>query len=162
MPDLRSPTHDLIDEHRERSLYDTNASDWLTLPQAACELGMSVSTARRMIRQGRLRNRIVPRRGGFAYLVYVPDSRHATLLADCPHDHVTAATEPHEPVFAIRIRTLEEQVDNLSAALSRALRPAPDPAAGRRVDPSARATANLVSPYAHYRGALRSRRWWPF
>ena len=162
MPDLRSPTHDLIDEHRERSLYDTNASDWLTLPQAACELGMSVSTARRMIRQGRLRNRIVPRRGGFAYLVYVPDSRHATLLADCPHEHVAPATEPHEPAFAIRIRTLEEQVDNLSAALSRALRRAPGAAVGRSVDPSATTSAKIASPYAHYRGAVQSRRWWPF
>ncbi len=158
MPDLRSPSHDLIDEHRERSLYDTSAADWLTLPQAACELGISVSTARRLIRQGRLRNRIVPRRGGFAYLVHVPDSRHASLLADCQHERAPAAPAA-EPALADRIQTLEEQVDNLSAALSRALRrSAPEAEIAQRAQPR----RNAVSPYAQYRSAVRGRRWWPF
>jgi hypothetical protein len=56
-------------------------ADWLTLRQAACELNISLSTARRMARRGFLRNRIVPRRGGFAYLIYLPGSRHASPVA---------------------------------------------------------------------------------
>ncbi|HYM15659.1 MAG TPA: helix-turn-helix domain-containing protein, partial [Dehalococcoidia bacterium] len=56
-------------------------ADWLSLQQAACELQLSPSTVRRMIRKGQLRNRIVPRRGGFRYLVYLPNSRHARMQA---------------------------------------------------------------------------------
>src|SRR6185295_12422940 len=56
-----------------------DASDWLSMQQAACELGVSITTVRRMIRKGRLRNRIVPRHGGFAYLIYLPGSKHAQL-----------------------------------------------------------------------------------
>lgn len=66
------------------------AADWLPLQQAACELGVSPGTARRMIRRGELRNRIVARPGGFAYLVYLPNSWHAQFAAH-PQD---AAAEP--------------------------------------------------------------------
>ena len=36
---------------------------WLTLPQAACELGVSVSTVRRLVRKEQLESRPVPRPG---------------------------------------------------------------------------------------------------
>lgn len=160
MPDLRSSQRDFIDAHRERALHDTDPSDWLTLPQAACELGISVSTARRMIRKGRLRNRIVPRRGGFAYLVYAPGSKHAQLLADCHHDDAAVPIDRAETgLAAARIRTLEDQIDNLSAALSRALR------AEQASVPSLMPQANetLAGPYAQYRSPpARKRRWWSF
>ena len=159
MPDLRSPQRDFIDAHRERALHDTKPSDWLTLPQAACELGISVSTGRRMIRQGRLRNRIVPRRGGFAYLVYLPDSKHASLGAECRHDEVAIPVDRAEGgLAAARIRSLEDQVENLSEALARALRLKQASLPARSGD----SDTNAASPYARYRTAVRKRRWWSF
>ncbi len=119
-----------------------NAADWLSLQQAACELGLSVSTVRRMIRRGQLRNRIVPRPGGFAYLIYLPNSRHAQLGA---HDHRDAPVgstrsglrlvdaeferdrRQDDVAPADEIRRLKVQVQHLSHALARAARP-PGPA----------------------------------
>ena len=161
-------------------------ADWLTLQQAACELNLSISTVRRMLRDGRLRNRIVPRRGGFAYLVYAPGNRHSSPdgLHACVHSergHQAPAGENghsangHAPIpddYARRapetdrsrveqeaeIHRLEQQVESLSHALSRALRVkqvslppglgAPD--------------ANPDDPYARYRWLVRRKRWWPF
>jgi hypothetical protein len=84
------------DRDPEPPLPRPDPADWLTLQQAACELNVSISTARRMIRKGKLRNRIVPRPGGFAYLVYLPNSRHANGLGGhpCarPGDRETTAT----------------------------------------------------------------------
>src|SRR2546423_14400115 len=54
----------------------SNANDWLTVSQAACELGVSSSTIRRRIHDGLLRTQTVPRNGGFAYRIYLPESRH--------------------------------------------------------------------------------------
>ena len=152
-----------------------DAADWLTLQQAACELDISVSTARRMIRKGRLRNRIVPRRGGFAYLIYLPNSRHKTLGAHACHTPVADA-QPQEPAsfedYARRrggansdgrsrdqqIEQLEEQVQHLSEALSRALRVKQKALPVGMGDPA----LNPTDPYARYRWLVRKRHWWPF
>src|SRR5438874_2832994 len=54
----------------------SNPDDWLTVSQAACELDVSSSTIRRRIHDGLLRTQTVPRNGGFAYRIYLPESRH--------------------------------------------------------------------------------------
>lgn len=161
-------------------------ADWLPLHQAACELGISASTARRMIRAGKLRNRIVPRRGGFQYLIHVPNSRHAALLGHACGKQTVAesrapvsldayrrmryTTAPAEDTPSgalerdLRIRRLEEQVEHLSEALARTDThpdtqlgaPAPAPASAVGAPP------NADDPYAQYRWLVRRKRWWPF
>jgi hypothetical protein len=53
------------------------------------------------------------------------------------------------------IEHLEQQVERLSHALTRALRPTMSAAAGGEV-------ADADAPYARYRQLVRKRRWWPF
>jgi hypothetical protein len=150
------------------------AADWLPLQQAACELGISVSTARRMIRKGQLRNRIVPRRGGFQYLIYLPHSRHAELLGVHPCATSRAAND-RTPIDLgeyrrarngetgellerdLMIRHLEEQVEHLSEALTHSMRAKPR-SLPARIDRS----TNSEDPYARYRSLVRKKRWWPF
>jgi excisionase family DNA binding protein len=141
------------------------SADWLTMQQAACELNVSLSTVRRRIRSGELRNRMVPHRGGFAYVVYVPGSRHAMGLA-CTHGaHVRpeGSRNGHRPAAPPTapdpyVRELEEQVERLSQALARALR------VKQRVLPEGMGEPGLnpSDPYARYRWLVRRRRWWPF
>ena len=50
----------------EHALPPQDSPDWLSLQQAACEMGVSMSTVRRMVSGGRLLNRMIPHRGGFA------------------------------------------------------------------------------------------------
>ncbi len=172
---LRSPGGSEGSADAGYSMPRPDAADWLTLQQAACELNISVSTARRMIRKGRLRNRIVPRRGGFAYLIYLPDSRHKTLGAHACHTGIQeapsrepasfedyarrrAGTEPNEQARDQQIEQLEEQVQHLSEALSRALRVKQKALPAGMGDPA----LNPTEPYARYRWLVRKRRWWPF
>lgn len=159
-----------------------NANDWLTLEQAACELGVSVSTVRRKLRRGELRNRVVPRKGGFAYRIYIADSRHGNNPGLCgkegarerpapgqaqpsprralPHDldayrrhRAALAEEEAREEKDGALRVLEERV----ARITDALRPRPQAAlatAGIGRDPN--------DPYARYRQLVRRRRWWKF
>lgn len=151
-------------------------ADWLTLQQAACELNVSTSTARRMIRKGKLRNRIVPRPGGFAYLVYLPNSRHANSLGlhacareaearvddRAPRDitayRQTKGVHGDEAATAAHVRQLEAQVTHLSEALARALK------TKQRMLPHGMGQPDLnpADPYARYRWLVRRKRWWPF
>jgi hypothetical protein len=158
---------------RRPPLRKPHAADWLSLQQAACELDVSVSTVRRMIRRGQLRNRIVPRPGGFAYLIYLPNSRHALLGAhnhrgapggatraslrlvddEFEHDALEAgAPRDHE------IERLETQVEQLWHALARALRDRRSMASRAEPTPA----ADDAGPYARYRALARKRRWWRF
>lgn len=165
------------DEHPEAYLANgprPEAADWLSMQRAACELGVSMSTVRRMIRTGQLRNRIVPRRGGFAYLVYLPDSRHARFDGDAesPADghHLRAVppsdaeSDPAPPGVDDscsgddRVAALEKQVERLSEALSRALRLKQRDLPVGIGDPAER----MADPYARYRWLVRRRWWWPF
>ena len=160
-----------------------NSADWLPLQRAACELNLSASTVRRRIRKGQLRHRVVPRRGGFSYLVYVPNSRHARGLLDGSvansTSHACVPTGAPVSIDQFRrtrdarngraeanrhdarddeIRTLQGQVDRLSNALSRALR------TRQRALPAGIGApgSNPGDPYARYRWLTRRRRWWPF
>ncbi|MBI2723741.1 MAG: helix-turn-helix domain-containing protein [Chloroflexi bacterium] len=150
-----------------------NPYDWLTLQQAACELGLSVSTVRRLIRKGRLRNRIVPRKGGFAYLLYLPGSKHSRGLQGCSHpDAPGRPPRPAPPVRLLdyvreddatpednaeeRIARLETQVAHLSQALAQALRKK------QRSLPEGDAGQRTQDPYARFRWLARRRRWWRF
>lgn len=145
-------------------------ADWLTLQQAACELDISLTTARRLVRNGTLRNRIVPRRGGFQYLVHLPGSRHASLSSDtCGGHDAPNAVPPRTARLTIvrsaadedpeqQIRELERQVADLSDALSRALRVKQRTLPAGIGDPS----ADLADPYSRYRWLVRKRHWWPF
>jgi hypothetical protein len=154
--------------NREPRLPRPSPADWLTLQQAACELNVSISTARRMIRKGKLRNRIVPRPGGFAYLVYLPNSRHATALGGhacstpdlkAPRDLAAYRVQSHGQGDAdARVEALEAQVEHLSEALARALK------VKQRALPAGmgEASVNPEDPYARYRWLVRRRRWWPF
>ena len=128
-----------------------NPSDWLPLQQAACELGVSPATARRMIRRGQLRNRMVPRPGGFAYVVYLPGSRHALVGLTGQHVAHTSCRHalPHGAV-----QKIEAELARLSRSFSRALH-------NHRDDASPRA-AEIAGPYARYRWLARKRRWWRF
>jgi excisionase family DNA binding protein len=170
---LRSVPGPGDDAARDGRAAQPNPADWLTLQQAACELGISASTARRMIRDGRLRNRIVPRPGGFAYLIYLPNSRHAGGLHPDAHgdrpappgrkpvrlaDYVRQHDAGTGDDAGDQIRRLEAQVERLSEALSRALRlkqKALPPGIGA-------AAADRTHPYERYRWLARRRRWWPF
>lgn len=136
----------------EEAAPQTRASDWLPLQQAACELGISPGTARRMIRRGELRNRIVPRPGGFAYLVYLPNSWHARFGAGAHH---AAIAEPEEPVEPPSWREHAEAAwGALVASARRAMRP-PAPARPLRL-------VEAEGPFARYRWLARRRRWWRF
>jgi len=149
--------------------------DWLSLPQAARELNLSVSTVRRMIRKGRLRSRIVPRRGGYAYLVHLPESRHGSApgasatharlaVHPAPALHLVSAVEATETADAgidprdARMRMLEQQVEHLSQALCRALKLKQKTLPAGMGDPR----DNALDPYARYRWLVRRHRWWPF
>lgn len=137
----------------ERAAPSADDPGWLTLQQAACELGVSESTVRRAIRTGRLRNRIIPRRGGFAYLVYLPESRHAEAEHSCGDTNDHAQAEDH----AEQLRLLEEHVDMLAKALRSALRMKQMSTPTGRLDRH----AATDDPYARYRWLVRRRRWWP-
>jgi len=145
-----------------------NPHDWLTLEQAACELGVSVSTVRRRLRRGQLRNRIVPRKGGFAYRIYIEGSRHGRDLelhghpaapppaAAMPRDLVAfrrerdqrAAARPHHG------HGLELPLERISESLIRALR--------MQSTLPATEAAGDGQTYARYRALVRKRRWWQF
>jgi hypothetical protein len=142
-----------------------DAPDWLTLQQAACELGVTVSTVRRMVRGGRLMNRMIPHRGGFAYLVFIPESRHGSLKHEPKRRRLWLVKGPGNgqpiqqtpPDAQHTIDELERQVDQLSHALSRALRTKQRALPAGIGDPG----VNPAHPYARYRW-LRRRRWWLF
>jgi hypothetical protein len=127
---------------------ETHASDWLPLQQAACELGVSPGTARRMIRRGELRNRIVARPGGFAYLVYLPNSWHARCAPSA-----LRPTAGEASAFSWQEHA-ERAWDALVPAVRRALR-APAPDRQLRV-------VEADGPFAQYRWLARRRRWWHF
>ncbi len=158
---------------RGLSIGRQNAADWLSLQQTACELGVSLSTVRRMIRRGKIRNRIVPRPGGFSYLLYVPNSRHARLGAhhhrDAPSDSARSGLRLVDAEFerdaagdsgahSGEIRRLQTQVRQLSHALARAVQGGRQPAPAPRHD----AAPDPAAPYARYRALARKRRWWRF
>jgi len=127
---------------------EVHASDWLPLQQAACELGVSPSTARRMIRRGELRNRIVARPGGFAYLVYLPNSWHARFA------HSAHRPTVEEPAALSWQERVERAWDALVPVVRNALRaPAPD---------RALRVVEADGPFAQYRWLARRRRWWRF
>jgi hypothetical protein len=114
-------------------------------------MGVSISTVRRMLRAGRLRNRIIPRRGGFQYLIHVAGNRHAAAMPHrCGSDAVRAQQE-------CEISAMRKQIESLSQALARALR-AHQKTVPLRVAVSA---ATPEEPYARYRWLVRKRRWWP-
>ena len=127
------------------------ASDWLPLQQAACELGISPATARRMIRRGELRNRMIPRPGGFAYVVYLPGSRHALVGLTGHH-----ALHPlrRDPTPQSAVQRIEAELGRLSRSLSRTLLSRHDGASARAAD--------IDGPFARYRWLARKRRWWRF
>lgn len=162
---LRSPSERTDDSDARQK---PDPADWLTLQQAACELNISVTTARRLVRRGGLRNRIVPRRGGFQYLIHIPNSRHAALAgAPCSGGHAAAPPAVERlsivpPTAGIdherQIRDLERQVEHLSDALSRALRVKQRALPAGIGDPA----ADPADPYSRYRWLARKRRWWPF
>ncbi len=163
---IRGPEEDADEFGRYARVPST--ADWLPLHQAARELNVSVTTVRRMIRKGQLRNRIVPRKGGFAYLVFLPDSRHADRTAhprrDPPPRTPPLRLVPRTTVEAPgttrddEVRRLEAQVEHLSEALSRALR------LKQKSLPEGigRPGVNANDPYARYRWLARKRRFWPF
>jgi hypothetical protein len=147
-----------------------DSPDWLTLQQAACEMGASMSTVRRMVRSGRLLNRMIPHRGGFAYLVFIPGSRHGAQKQAQPKrrrlwlikspETSDSAAEDIDPER--RITELERQLDQMAHALSRALRTKQRALPEGMGDPD----VNPSNPYARYRWLRRKRRWrlplWPF
>ncbi|HEY7801699.1 MAG TPA: hypothetical protein VIE40_03405 [Dehalococcoidia bacterium] len=121
----------------------------------------------------------MPRKGGFAYRIYIRDSRHgrdpglhghpATASANAaeaperrPHDlaayrrdRAALAESERASTSDAAIEHLEQQVERLSHALTSALRPkaASAPTAGG---------GDADAPYARYRQLVRKRRWWPF
>ena len=145
-----------------------NPNDWLTVEQAACELGVSDTTIRRRLRQGLLPSRIVPRKGGFAYRIYLPESRHGRYpsLGD---PGTSTRNASHSPLSLDAYRRRREQVrdaasqsgrvegqqeripETLLQALSMQARPVP-----------ATVIAGAGSPFGQYRQLVRRRRWWPF
>lgn len=174
---LRSP-EETADEHAQLAPVPPrpDPADWLSLQHAACELNVSPSTIRRMIRKGQLRNRIVPRRGGFRYLIYLPNSRHSQmdaqrscgapaekeprrrlrLIADTGARSWRDDIPPDDPL-ATEVHMLEVRAERLNRSLSRAL------LANRAAPPDALAVTEISpdDPYGRYRWlARRRRRWW--
>jgi excisionase family DNA binding protein len=140
------------------------SSGWLTLPQAACELGVSVSTVRRLLRKGQLPARTVPRRGGVTYLVYLPLPRHGRGGHShlCSIDDTGAESAASAAILVEReaeIHRLELQIERLSQALAGRLRVKQRRIPGR---PGRLESAAADDPYARYRWLLRRHRWWPF
>ncbi len=174
---LRSPA-ETEDEHARLAPVPPrpDPADWLTLLHAACELNVSPSTIRRMIRKGQLRNRIVPRRGGFRYLIYLPNSRHAQMDTQRPcarpaekeprrRLRLIADTgalprrrdAPQDEPLATEVHLLEVRAERLNRSLSRAL------LANRAAPPDALAVTeiNPDDPFGRYRWLARRRRhWW--
>ena len=131
---------------------ERRTSEWLPLQQAACELGISPGTARRMIRRGELRNRVVARPGGFAYLVYLPNSWHAQFAARAHRSVPEDAAHVGWP--KTWIARAEAEFARLTGALARAVR---GPAPGRPM-----MVVEAEGPFARYRWLARRRRWWRF
>lgn len=140
-------------------------ADWLTIQQAACELDVSASTVRRMMRDGRLRYRVANRRHRRIYLIHMPDSRHAVPAPARVIDLTERKRERDEGRLRRSaagrddiVRRLEQQVEHLSEALARARR------LHRRSLPVGvgQPDGNPDDPYERYRWLARRRRWWPF
>jgi hypothetical protein len=150
----------------EHALPPQDSPDWLSLQQAACEMGVSMSTVRRMVRGGRLINRMVPHRGGFAYLVFIPGSRHGAQKQHEPRRRrlwLVKSADPAEPTAETedperKITELERQIDQMAHALSRALRTKQRALPAGMGEPD----VNPKDPYARYRWLRRKHRWWPF
>ncbi|MBI5288331.1 MAG: hypothetical protein HY873_05110 [Chloroflexi bacterium] len=169
MPALAAPHRQEPEVRAQRpALPPLDAPDWLTLHQAACEMGVSPATVRRMVREGRLQNRMVPHRGGFAYLVLIPGSRHGAMkqregkrhrlwLIRSSREQDSSDSASMDDPQAV-IASLERQVDQLSHALSRALRTRQKALPAGVGDPG----VNPHDPYARYRWVARRPRWWPF
>ena len=120
-------------------------------------IGVSPGTARRMIRRGQLRNRIVARPGGFAYLVYLPNSWHARFTE---HAHDTAVVQPvaDEPLVVAGRASWRDRGEAAWSALAQSIERALHP-------PATQSHLRLVQadgPYARYRRLARKRRWWRF
>ena len=155
----------------------SNPNDWLTVSQAACELGVSSTTIRRRIHDGLLRTQTAPRNGGFSYRIYLPESRHGrdTALRAIPAASrpTTSEAEPID-LTAYRHRRdqlreaqpkkrpdeprprIEGQPERLPEALMHALS-----LQARPLRPSL-AGASAGDPFGQYRQLVRKRRWWHF
>ena len=146
-----------------------NPNDWLTVEQAACELGVSDTTIRRRLRQGLLPSRTVARKGGFAYRIYLPESRHGRDLAlRGPAPPVGNGSSAPVSLEAYRRRReqvreassrsgrVEGQPERIPETLLHALSMQPRPV------PATVAAGNGASPFGQYRQLVRRRRWWPF
>jgi len=146
-----------------------NPNDWLTVEQAACELGVSDTTIRRRLRQGLLPSRTVARKGGFAYRIYLPESRHGRDVSLRSPDP-SAGDGSASPVSLAAYRRRREQVREASSnsgrvegqperipeTLLQALSMQPRPI------PATVAVGDGPSPFGQYRQLVRRRRWWPF
>ena len=136
-------------------------ANWLSVQQAACELAVSETTLRRMIRGGRLHARTVVVDGRNVRRVHMPGARHVRVMGTAPANVIDIETRQpitDEAGSQDVIRRLERQVEDLSEALARALR------TRQRSIPAALrlAVAEGAHPYAPYRWLSRRRRWWPF
>jgi hypothetical protein len=163
MASLRSTSRPGDSRQDELHALAPGDEDWLTLSEAACEMGVSVATARRLLRKGKLPNRIVPRRGGFAYLIYMPGNRHRAGGLCSTNGHAPARSNGNgahgidQAEYEREVARLQEQVDALSNALSRALR-----IKQKSLPPGLGAPQNPEDPFERYRWLVRKRRWWPF
>ena len=141
---------------------DPDPGDWLNVQRAACELNVSISTLRRMIRKGRLRNRIVPRRGGYAYLIYLPGSRHARGLVHAKPFAAAFASWSATITFARRNTRASATSRSRSSVSRNALARALKQKQTALPDGAADGAVEVDTPYARYRWLARKRRWWPF
>lgn len=141
------------------------ASDWVTIEQAACALGVSSSTVRRRMGAGALPYRVIVHKGRRTYRVHLPGHHSHIAEGEAPavvdltariraRERQRAADDPGARELAIQ--RLEQQVDHLSEALARALRTRARPPVGGA------ALADPTDPYRRYRELVRRRRWWPF
>lgn len=131
------------------------AGQWMSLQQAASELGVSTSTVRRWILKGKLQSRIVARGRRFHYQVRVGPALEIAIASPAPTDIVKylrsqlEAKEERLTRMEQDLKRQEEQIQNLSAGLARAL----------QRNHGSEGSGN--GPYAKYRWLAR-RRWWPF
>ena len=134
---------------------EAEGARWMSLRHASCRLNVCPATLRRRMRKGELPSRVVNHGRRWAYEVLVPEGASpcagptASISMEAYLRRQAEEKERETARLAYEVERQQQQIENLSQALARAL-------AGRSYSAD-------DSPFARYRQlVVPRRRWWFF